>query len=144
MTTQTSIWHTRPTVDQINILLKNDAAARLGVELVEVGDDFLRARLPIDERTTQAFGLLHGGVSCVVSEMMGSVASNFCVDHTTHYCVGIEINASHVSSAREGFVYAETRPLRLAGRAHFWETRLNTEAGRLVCVSRLTTAVIPR
>lgn len=144
MTNNTSIWHTRPTVEQINTLLRNDVSARLGVELVEVGDDFLRARLPVDDRTTQPFGLLHGGVSCVVSEMMGSMGSNFCVDAATHYCVGIEINASHVSSARSGFVHAETRPLRIGARAHFWETRLSDAAGRLVCVSRLTTAVMPR
>lgn len=144
MTKNIDIWHTRPTVEQINTLLKNDPAGRMGVELVEVGDDFLRARLPVDDRTTQPFGMLHGGVSCVVSEMMGSTGSNFCVDTKTHYCVGIEINASHVSSARSGFVHAETRPLRIGARAHFWETRLSDDTGRLVCVSRLTTAVIAR
>ncbi len=116
----------------------------MGVEFTEVGDDYLRAKFPVNERTTQAFGLLHGGVSCVVSEMMGSVGSNFCVDQQTHYCVGIEINASHLRSARSGFVFAETRPLRTGRRAQFWETRLSDENGNLICVSRLTTAVIAR
>jgi len=139
-----SIWHTPPTLETLQTLLNNDAAGHLGLEFTEVGKDFLRAKLPVNERTTQAFGLLNGGVSCVVSESMGSVGANFCVDQETHYCVGVDINASHLRSVRSGFVYAETRALRIGRRAHFWETRLSDEHGNLVCVSRLTTAVVER
>lgn len=139
-----SIWYNPPTVSELQALLNNDAAARLGLEFTEIGEDYLRAKLPVDERTTQPFGLLHGGVSCVVSESLGSVGSNLCVNPATHYCVGIEINASHLRSARSGFVYAHAQPLRRGKRAQFWETRISDDRGELVCVSRLTTAVMER
>lgn len=144
MSENSAIWHLPLTLEQIKQHFPKDAASRLGLEFTEVGEDFLRARLPVDERTQQPFGLLHGGVSCVVSETMGSVASNCCVDQTTHYCVGMEINASHLRSASSGWVHAETRPLRIGRQAHFWETRIYDDEKRLVCVSRLTTAVIER
>jgi 1,4-dihydroxy-2-naphthoyl-CoA hydrolase len=139
-----AVWHQQPTVEGLNQLLSRDMVSRLGMEFTEVGDDFLRARLPVDERTQQPYGLLHGGVSCVVAESMGSLGSALCVDAETHYCVGVDINASHLRSASRGYVYAETRPLRIGRRNQVWETRITGEDGRLICVARLTTAVIER
>lgn len=139
-----SPWHTKPTVQELNALAERDMASALGLEYIEVGDDYLRARLPVDARTQQPYGLLHGGVSCVVSESLGSVASNLCVDGTTHYCVGIEISASHLRSATRGYVYAETRPLRVGRRIQVWETRLTDADDKPICISRLTTAVLER
>lgn len=140
-----AIWHTRPTVEQLNAFgSSRDAAMRLGMVYEEVGDDFLSARLPVDERTRQPFGLLHGGVSCVVSESLGSVGSSFCVDPQAYYCVGIEINANHLRSARQGSVLGVARPLKTGRRIQVWETRLFDEQERLVCISRLTTAVLAR
>ena len=139
-----AIWHQRPTVDGLNALLQRDMASHLGMEYTEIGDDYLRARLPVDQRTQQPYGLLHGGVSCVVAESMGSVGSALCVDPETHYCVGVDINASHLRAASQGYVYAEARPLRVGRRNQVWDIRISDENERLVCVARLTTAVIER
>jgi len=119
-------------------------ASRLGLEYVEVGEDFLRARIPVDARTQQPYGLLHGGVSCVVAESMGSVASHLCVDSVKYFCVGTEINASHLRGVTEGCVEAVCQPLRVGRRVQVWETRLSDDRGRLICVARLSTAVVAR
>lgn len=139
-----TIWHERPTVEGLNEFSRRDMASRLGMEYTLVGDDFLEARLPVDERTVQPYGLLHGGVSCVVAESMGSLASGLCVDPETHYCVGVDINASHLRPATGGHVHARTRPFRIGRRNQVWETRIRDDADRLICVARLTTAVLER
>lgn len=139
-----AIWHERPTVEGLNQLARRDMASRLGMEYTEVGEDFLKARLPADERTQQPYGLLHGGVSCVMAESMGSLASALCVDAETHYCVGVDINASHLRPATGGHVHARTQPLRIGRRNQVWETHIRDDADRLICVARLTTAVIER
>ncbi|MDF2386430.1 hotdog fold thioesterase [Nostoc ellipsosporum NOK] len=113
----------------------------LGIEWTEVGEDYLQARMPVDDRTRQPYGLLHGGASCVLAETIGSVASAMVVDHTKFYCVGMEINANHLRSARDGYVTGTARPLHLGGTTHVWDIRITNEAGELVCVSRLTVAV---
>ena len=113
----------------------------LGIEWTEVGADYLQARMPVDDRTRQPYGLLHGGASCVLAETIGSVASAMVVDHEKFYCVGMEINANHLRSARDGYVTGTARPLHLGGTTHVWDIRITNEAGELVCVSRLTVAV---
>lgn len=140
-----SIWFNKElSISYLNTLLPNTMAEHLGIEWVEIGDAYLIARMPVDNRTRQPYGLLHGGASCTLAETVGSVASALVVDHNRFACVGLEINANHVRSAREGFVTAKATPLHLGGNTHVWDIKLEDEAHRLICVSRLTVAVIPR
>ncbi|MCR6720593.1 MAG: hotdog fold thioesterase [Chitinophagaceae bacterium] len=132
------------TVEGLKQLLPNTMGETLGIEFVAFGDDFISARMPVDNRTRQPYGLLHGGASCALAETVGSVASALVVDHEKFACVGLEINANHVRSAREGFVTATAKPLHLGANTHVWDIRITDEANRLICVSRLTVAVIPR
>lgn len=116
----------------------------IGIEWTEVGDEFIKAKMPVDHRTRQPYGLLHGGASCVLSETIGSVASAMVVDHSKFVCVGLEINANHVRSARTGFVTGIATPLHLGANTHVWDIKIYDELEKLVCVSRLTVAIIPR
>ena len=131
-------------VDDLKSLLPNTMAQALGIEWNELGEDSLSARMPVDDRTRQPYGLLHGGASCVLAETIGSVASAMVVDHEKFACVGLEINANHVRSARDGFVFGTARPLHLGANTHVWDIQITDEANRLICISRLTVAVIPR
>jgi len=121
---------------------RGDLAHHLGIALTEIGPDYLRGTLPVDERTRQPFGLLHGGASDALAETLGSVAANFCVDTQRFYCVGQEINANHVRSARSGHVTGTARPVHLGNRSQVWDIRIEDTQGRLTCVSRLTMSVI--
>jgi 1,4-dihydroxy-2-naphthoyl-CoA hydrolase len=116
----------------------------LGIKWLEAGDNFLKASMPVDNRTKQPYGLLHGGASCALAETIGSVASAMVVDHTKYYCVGLEINANHIRSAREGFVTGTATPLHLGATTHVWDIKIHDEKNKLICVSRLTVAVIKR
>ena len=116
----------------------------LGIDWLELGDDFLKAKMPVDQRTQQQMGLLHGGASCVLAETLGSVASFNVIDSSKFFCVGIEINANHIRSVRSGFVTGTVTPLHLGGSTHVWDIRINDENGKLVCVSRHTVAIIKR
>lgn len=139
------IWFNKEvTVNDIKGLVKDNMAEHIGIEWVEVGDNFVKARMPVDQRTRQPYGLLHGGASCVLSETVGSIASALVVDHSKFVCVGLEINANHVRSAREGYVTGVASPLHLGGSTHVWDIKIHDEQQKLVCVSRLTVAVIPR
>ncbi len=136
------IWKTPPTLDALNRLGEGTAAAHLGIEFVEVGEDYLAATMPVDFRTQQPLGMLHGGASLLLAETLGSVASTCCIDFPREHAVGLEINASHLRSVRSGLVRGVARPLRLGRRIHVWEISITDEAGKPVCVSRLTVAVI--
>lgn len=139
------IWYKKDLViDDFLHLGKDTMTEYLGIEWVEIGDDFIKARMPVDHRTKQPYGLLHGGASCVLSETVGSIASAMVVDHAKFICVGLEINANHVRSAREGYVTGVASPLHLGSNTHVWDVRIYDEIQKLVCVSRLTVAVIPR
>lgn len=116
----------------------------LGIKWLEAGDNFLKASMPVDNRTKQPYGLLHGGASCALAETIGSVASAMVVDHTKYYCVGLEINANHIRSAREGFVTGTATPLHLGATTHVWDIKIHDDKHKLICVSRLTVAVIKR
>jgi len=116
----------------------------LGLEWLELGPDYLRASMPVDHRTKQPFGLLHGGASCVLAETLGSVGSALLVDPSKYYCVGLEINANHIRSARDGKVTGKASPLHIGGKTHIWDIRIHDEKERLICVSRLTVAVLNR
>lgn len=139
------IWfHKGLSLDQFRTISNNTMAEHLGIEWVELGNDYLKAKMPVDHRTRQPYGLLHGGASCVLSETIGSVASAMVVDHAKFLCVGLEINANHVRSAREGYVTGIATPLHLGGNTHVWDIKIYDELEKLVCVSRLTVAIIPR
>ncbi|HXB94173.1 MAG TPA: hotdog fold thioesterase [Puia sp.] len=129
---------------QVQPLGRNTMVEWLGIEVIEVGDDFLKARMPVDHRTQQPYGLLHGGASVTLAETLGSIASALVVDQQQFYCVGLEINANHVRSARNGFVTGIARPLHIGKTTHVWDIRIQDELDRLVCVSRLTVAIIKK
>ena len=119
-------------------------AGHLGIELVEAGDDFLKARMPVDRRTRQPAGLLHGGASVALAETVGSIGAYQCIDREAFYCVGLEINANHIRAVTEGFVIAVARPAHLGRSTHVWEVRITDPADRLVCLARITMAIVPR
>lgn len=137
-----SIWTITPTVESLQERCRNTAVDTLGIEFVAVGDDFIKARMPVDTRTVQPFGLLHGGASVVLAETLGSIATNHCLREKGTAGVGLEINANHIRSATSGWVYGTTRPLHKGGTTQVWEIRIENEAGQLVCISRITMAVI--
>ncbi len=123
---------------------KGTMGEHIGMEWVELGPDFLKARIPVDHRTIQPFGLLHGGASCVLAETLGSVASYLVIDSTKQICVGLEINANHIRSARKGFVTGTAKPIHIGNSTHVWDIKITDEEERLICVSRLTVAVLEK
>ena len=139
------IWFDKAlSVEKLKPLGPNTMAAHLGIEWTSVGEDFIEARMPVDNRTIQPYGLLHGGASCVLAETIGSVASAMVVDHSKFLCVGLEINANHVRSARSGWVTGKAIPLHIGSSTHVWDIKIVDEHNKLLCVSRLTVAIIPR
>lgn len=117
-------------------------ASHIGIELTELGDDFLRGRMPVDDRTRQPFGILHGGASVALAETLGSTAASLVIDRDKQRCVGQEINANHVRAATSGFVIGTARPLHVGRRSHVWEIRITDERERLVCISRITMYIL--
>ena len=132
------------TAPQLQLLAKGTMGDHLGIEFMEVGENFLKARMPVDHRTRQPYGLLHGGASATLAETLGSVASAFVIDMKTHYCVGLEINANHVRSVKEGFVYGSATAVHLGRTTHVWDIRIVDEREKLVCISRLTVAILKK
>jgi 1,4-dihydroxy-2-naphthoyl-CoA hydrolase len=116
----------------------------LGIEFTRIGDDFIEAKMPVDHRTHQPMGLLHGGASVVLAETLGSVAATCCIDSSKQYCVGLDINANHIKSIREGFVTGITKPIHVGKKTQVWEIRITNEQQELVCISRITMAVIDK
>ncbi len=131
-------------IAKANALRHGTLIEHLGIVITEAGDDWLRATMPVDARTKQPFGLLHGGASVVLAETLGSMAGGYCVDPATQMVVGLEINANHLRAVREGTVTGTARALHVGRSTQVWEIRIEDEAGRPVCVSRLTLAVVPR
>lgn len=139
------IWFDKAlSVEKLKPLGPNTMAAHIGIEWVEVGENFIKARMPVDHRTNQPYGLLHGGASCVLAETLGSVASAVVIDHSKFYCVGIEINANHIRGVKEGYVTGIVQPLHLGGSTHVWDIKIHDEREKLICVSRLTVAILAR
>jgi 1,4-dihydroxy-2-naphthoyl-CoA hydrolase len=137
-----SIWRSRPTLEQLNATAEATLVRHLGILFTEIGADFLRGTMPVDSRTWQPFGLLHGGASVVLAETLGSTGANMCVDSTQYVCVGQEINANHVRSVRSGLVTGTARPLHVGGRTQVWGIDVTDENRELICISRLTIAVV--
>jgi len=138
------IWTVRPTTEALAAVHVGTAVEHLGIEFTGVGDDWLSARMPVDPRSRQPYGLLHGGASALLAETLASCAAAHCVDPATHMCVGVELNANHLRPVRSGWVHAETRPLRVGRRIQVWEVDIRDEHGHRVCASRLTLAVVSK
>jgi 1,4-dihydroxy-2-naphthoyl-CoA hydrolase len=138
------IWRVVPTAEQLTERSSRSMSGYLGVRFTEVGPDYLRATMAVTERTLQPFGLLHGGASVTLAETLGSVASTLCVDHEKFMCVGQEINANHLRGMAGGTVTATARPFHIGSRSHVWHVEIRDEQERLVCVSRLTMAIVER
>lgn len=139
-----SIWKTPFTLELLKQRQAGTMTEHLGIEMTEIGHDFLRGTMPVDHRTKQPLGIMHGGASCVLAETMGSIAANFCVDLSTHYCVGLDINTNHIRVAKHGIVIATAKPFHLGRSTHVWGIDITTEQGKLVSVTRLTMAVMER
>ena len=130
-------------INAINARARGSLVEHVGIVVTAAGDDWLRGTMPVDARTRQPYGLLHGGASVVLAETLGSMAGGLCVDPATQAVVGLEINANHLRAAREGVVTGTARAIHVGRSTQVWEIRIENEAGKLVCISRLTLAVIP-
>ena len=140
-----SIWFDKGSpLEKFKDFIKGTMDEHIGIEWMEAGDDFLKARMPVDHRTKQVYGILHGGASCVLAEAIGSVASAMVIDFTKFICVGLEINANHIRSVREGYVTGIATPLHLGKSTHVWDIKIYDEREKLACVSRLTVAILTR
>ncbi|UEG49594.1 hotdog fold thioesterase [Ferruginibacter lapsinanis] len=140
-----SIWFNKHLkLEDLSVVLEGTMAEHLGMEWVALGDDFLKMKMPVDHRTKQPYGLLHGGASCTLSETVGSIASHLVVDANKFSCVGLEINANHIRSARQGFVTGIATPLHLGTNTHVWDVKIYDDAEKLICATRLTVAVLKK
>ena len=123
---------------------KNTLGEQLGMEFTEIGEDYIKGTMPVDHRTKQPYGLLHGGASVALAETLGSIGSALVVDQSKFNCVGLEINANHLRSVRDGFVTGIARPIHIGASTHVWDIRITDQRDKLVCISRLTVAVIKK
>jgi 1,4-dihydroxy-2-naphthoyl-CoA hydrolase len=128
----------------INERNKNSMVEYLGIVITEVTEDYIEGTMPVDHRTHQPFGILHGGANVVLAESLGSIASNLCVDPNEFYAVGLDINANHISAVRNGHVIGRATPIHIGRTTHVWEIRITTPQGRISCISRLTMAIVPK
>jgi len=139
-----SIWFREFSLDEVRALQRGNMGAHLGIEIVRIGPDHLDARMPVDERTMQPDRILHGGASVTLAETLGSVGGAMVVDRERYQVVGQEINANHLRAVRAGHVHGTARPIHLGRRSQVWAIEIKDDQQRLVCVSRLTLAVIER
>ena len=137
-----TLWKTQTTVEQLKEMSKNTLIEHLGIEFLEIGDDHLKAKMPVDSRTKQPAGLLHGGASVALAETLGSMAAALCVDREKKGVVGVEINANHIRPVYDGWVTGVTKPVHIGSTTQIWEINIYNEEEKLVCVSRLTVAII--
>lgn len=139
-----SLWKQQTDLDTMNGWNTDTAAQSLGIRFTEVGEDFLRGTMPVDGRTRQPFGLLHGGASVLLAETLGSLAANLCLDPAQEVAVGLDINANHLRAVQTGTVTGTARALHIGRTTQVWEIRIVTDADELSCIARLTMAVVPR
>jgi 1,4-dihydroxy-2-naphthoyl-CoA hydrolase len=137
------IWRNEISKVEVQAWLKGNMCEHLGITIDEIGSDFLKGSMPVDQRTTQPMGLLHGGASVALAETLGSIASAMVLKAKDKAPVGIEINANHLKAVKSGRVIAVARPIRLGSTMHVWDIRIENESGDLICVSRLTVAIVP-
>ena len=129
-------------VEEIQPIIKGTMGEHIGIELIEIGENYLKGRMPVDHRTQQPYGLLHGGASAALAETLGSIASALVIDRSKFICVGLEINANHIRSTKQGFVIGTATHLHLGSTTHVWEIKIHDETKKLVCASRLTVAIL--
>jgi 1,4-dihydroxy-2-naphthoyl-CoA hydrolase len=139
-----AIWFESVTAQELHERQRGTLADHVGIRIVEIGDDYLRGTMPVDHRTIQPMGVLHGGASVVLAETLGSVAGMLVLDRTKFVCLGQEINANHLRPATAGLVIGTARPYHIGARSHVWGIEIRDERGKLTCVSRLTLAVVER
>jgi len=137
------IFKENATLESLNKWSRNTLAEHLGIEFVEIGDDYLVAQMPVNAKTHQPLGLLHGGASVALAETLGSVAATLCVDENK-FCVGLEINANHLKGVRNGFVKGTTKPIHIGKQTQVWEIRISNDLNELICISRITMAVLEK
>ena len=138
------IWFRKYLVQEINDRPKAHIGALLGIEFTEIGEDFISARMPVDERTHQPYGILHGGASVVLAESLGSVASSMLIDSEKLIGVGLEVNANHLRPVKSGFVTGICKALHIGGKTHVWDIKIYNDKGKMSCISRLTVAIIQK
>ncbi|HEY9176660.1 MAG TPA: hotdog fold thioesterase [Flavipsychrobacter sp.] len=140
-----SIWKEPvATVEALNNLSNGTMAKTLEITFTAIGQDYLEATMPVTDNARQPYGLLHGGASAALAETVGSVASSLCIDLDKQICVGLEINCNHVRGKKDGVVTARAMPLHIGSSTHVWDIRINDERGKLICVSRLTVAILKK
>lgn len=138
------IWFRPFTLEEVQQRGKGTMVEHLGIVITELGDNSLKGTMPVDHRTVQPMGILHGGASVALAETLGSLAANLIVDKDKKYCVGLDINANHIRSAKQGFVTGTAKPLHLGSSTQVWSIEIVNEENKLVCISRLTMAVLDR
>ena len=131
-------------IQQINLSAQNTMLSTLGIEIIDVGDDYICGKMPVDHRTKQPFGLLHGGASITLAETLGSIGGGSKVYNTNETVVGIAINSNHLKYIRDGWVFGKATPIKISKNIQVWEIRITNEANELICISRLTLAVVTK
>ncbi len=140
-----SLWYKSDyTLDELNALGNNTMAQLLGMKFTEIGDNFLKLEMPVDHRSHQPYGILHGGASAALAETVGSVASSMCINTDKQICVGMEINCNHLRGKKDGIITATATPLHIGATSHVWDIKITDEQNKLVCVSRLTMAILKK
>lgn len=136
------IWLKEPNLEELNSRPKNHIGGLLDIKFTEIGKDFLKGTMPVDDRTRQPYGILHGGASVVLTETLGSVASNLVLDTNFKMGVGLEVNANHLRPIKSGLVTGICTPIHIGGKTHVWDIKLYNDKGKITCISRLTIAVV--
>jgi uncharacterized protein (TIGR00369 family) len=139
-----SIWKVPMSLKELDLRSQNTMGDHVGIEFIEFGDDFLVARMPVDHRTKQPAGIMHGGASCVLAETVASTAANCCVEVDKFYCVGLEINTNHIRSITEGFVVGKAKPFHIGRTTQVWGIEITNEKQQLISINRLTLSVLNR
>ncbi|MBA3971389.1 MAG: hotdog fold thioesterase [Bacteroidetes bacterium] len=137
-----SIWFKPYTIKDIQWMLKDNMCEAIGIEITEITPESIKGQMPVDHRTVQPMKILHGGASVALAETLGSIASNLIVDNSKYACVGLDINANHLRPASSGFVTGEAKAIHIGKKTHVWSIEIKNEQGKMVCISRLTMAVI--
>jgi 1,4-dihydroxy-2-naphthoyl-CoA hydrolase len=138
------IWHRNYTLEEVQRRGNGTMVEHVGISIVEIGDDFLKGAMPVDHRTIQPMGILHGGASVVLAETLGSIAANLVVNDQKKYCVGLDINANHIRAAKSGIVTGIAKALHIGTSTQVWSIEITDDAGRMICISRITMAVLER
>lgn len=142
MVDEMKIWFKRPDPIEVTQRGAGSANQHVGIEIIEVGPDYLKGRIPVDNRTRQPGGVLHGGISVVLAETLASWGAEYAVDSSKYYCVGQEVNANHIRAVRSGWVYGVAKPLHMGRKSHVWQVFIRDENENLICISRVTIAVL--